>query len=202
LITPMCAKPRAAPPPSARPTRSGRCGLTAGVGGTAAVVGVGATSSGLLPVDAQAERTAEAAAIENVRRDKRGDDGFNEFSCDGADVRVNASRRVSCKGDRRRRSSRAAQSPRAARAHHNAKRTRRDHRPKEPSTRGPDRAGEVRSTRVPVNARSAGIIGSLFFDRVRTVVRPICRRWVRTACVAAPGVAVSRRWRPSSSYRT
>ncbi|CAG9235547.1 conserved hypothetical protein [Paraburkholderia sabiae] len=109
LITPICANPRAAPPPSARPTRSGRCGLlTGGVGGRAAVLGVGATFSGLPPVDAQADRTAEAAAIENVRRDKRGDDGFNEFSGDGADVHAKASCRVSCERDRRRRSSRAA----------------------------------------------------------------------------------------------
>jgi hypothetical protein len=69
-----------------------------------AVLGVGVTFSGLLPVDAQAERTAEAAAIEKVRRDRRGDDGFNEFSSDSAGARVNASRRVSCKDDRRWRS--------------------------------------------------------------------------------------------------
>jgi hypothetical protein len=63
--------------------------LTAGgAGDVDAVLGVGATFSGLLPVDAQADRTAEAAAIENVRRDKRGDDGFNEFSSDGADVQA------------------------------------------------------------------------------------------------------------------
>ncbi|BDC38004.1 hypothetical protein PTKU15_13010 [Paraburkholderia terrae] len=75
-----------------------------------AVLGVGVTVSGLLPVDAQAERTAEAAAIENVRRDKRGDDGFNEFSSDGVDVHAKVSCRVSCKSDRWRRSSRAARS--------------------------------------------------------------------------------------------
>ena len=62
--------------------------MTDGVGGTDAVLGVGVTVSGLLPVDAQAERTAEAAAIENVRRDKRGDDGFIEFSSDGADAQA------------------------------------------------------------------------------------------------------------------
>ncbi|SIT42580.1 hypothetical protein BN2476_320192 [Paraburkholderia piptadeniae] len=105
LITPMCAKPRAAPPPSASPTRNGRCGLITGGGGLFdAVLGVGVTFSGLLPVDAQAERTAEAAAIEKVRRDRRGDDGFNEFSSDGAGVHANALRRVSCKDDRRWRS--------------------------------------------------------------------------------------------------
>jgi hypothetical protein len=73
-----------------------------------AVLGVGVTFSGLPPVDAQADRTAEAAAIENVRRDKRGDDGFNEFSSDGVDVHAKASCRLSCERDRRRRSSRAA----------------------------------------------------------------------------------------------
>src|SRR5258708_9071489 len=62
LITPMCAKPRAAPPPSASPTRIGRGGWTTGGGVVATGVSVDAALSGLLPVVVQAGRTVEAAA--------------------------------------------------------------------------------------------------------------------------------------------
>jgi hypothetical protein len=40
----------------------------------------GLTGSGWLPPDAaQALRNADAAAIEKLRRDRRGDEGFNKF---------------------------------------------------------------------------------------------------------------------------
>src|ERR1700751_6032334 len=92
LITPICAKPRAAPPPSARPTRKGRGGLTTGgvvdsAGGAVlpAVLSAGLTGSGdlLPPGIAQALSRADAAATEKVRRERRGEDGFNEFSSSG-----------------------------------------------------------------------------------------------------------------------
>src|SRR6201996_7732464 len=91
LITPICAKPRAAPPPSASATRSGRCGLSSGggivgvVAGAAGVAGAVATGvpSVLLPVVVQAASTAEAAASEKLRRARLGDEGFNEFSSNG-----------------------------------------------------------------------------------------------------------------------
>src|ERR1700687_6122192 len=77
LITPMCAKPRAAPPPSASPTRMTRSRVAA----AGRVVGAkgAATPPVLLLVDAQAVRTADAQASENVRRVRRGDEGFKRF---------------------------------------------------------------------------------------------------------------------------
>ena len=83
LITPMCAKPRAAPPPSASATRSGRCGLSSGGVVVTGVVATGVLSV-LLPVVVQAASTAEAAASEKLRRARLGDEGFNEFSSNGA----------------------------------------------------------------------------------------------------------------------
>src|SRR5262249_31972040 len=70
--TPICAKPRAAPPPSASPTCSGRGLTTGGVGESVgggvfdAVLSDGLTGSGCLlpPGSAQALNTAEAAASE------------------------------------------------------------------------------------------------------------------------------------------
>jgi hypothetical protein len=51
------------------------------------MVGVAAIGvlSVLPPVVVQAASTAEAAANEKLRRARRGDDGFNEFSSNGAD---------------------------------------------------------------------------------------------------------------------
>src|SRR5579864_1048442 len=117
LITPMCAKPRAAPPPSARPTRMGRGGLTTG-GGKAVTTGLSldATLSDRPPVVVQAARTADAAASEKLRRLRRGDDGFNDFSSSDACAtrwgRVTGASR-SRKHDRRRRSYCAASMRRA-----------------------------------------------------------------------------------------
>ncbi|SOT39664.1 hypothetical protein F01_230008 [Burkholderia cenocepacia] len=60
--TPMCEKPRAAPPPSAMPILTGfSCG--------SAVPG-----RDLSPKDVQAARLADAHAIVKWRRDRRGDD--------------------------------------------------------------------------------------------------------------------------------
>ncbi|MDR8804933.1 hypothetical protein FEP89_05698 [Burkholderia multivorans] len=64
--TPICEKPRAAPPPSAMPILTGlSCGCVA----------LDALSErDLPPNEVQAARLADAHAIVNWRRDRRGDD--------------------------------------------------------------------------------------------------------------------------------
>ena len=79
LITPMCAKPRAAPPPSASPTRNWRGGSALGGGAFVAAPEEPLLPTMLLPVVEQAASAADAAATKNARREKRGDDDFKGF---------------------------------------------------------------------------------------------------------------------------
>src|SRR5471030_2223378 len=68
LITPMCANPRAAPPPSARPIRTGRSGVPVTGSGDEG----GATAVEEPVVVVHAASTADAQPRENARRDNRG----------------------------------------------------------------------------------------------------------------------------------
>src|ERR1700710_1508692 len=68
LITPMCANPRAAPPPSARPIRTVLWGvLVAGMGDVGGTGGLSAVVE--LVVVVHAVSTADAQPRENARRD-------------------------------------------------------------------------------------------------------------------------------------
>ncbi|CAM2339637.1 hypothetical protein BVIET440_10083 [Burkholderia vietnamiensis] len=60
--TPMCEKPRAAPPPSAMPIFTGFCAVAA------------LSGRDFSPNDVHAARVADAHAIVKWRRDRRGDD--------------------------------------------------------------------------------------------------------------------------------
>ncbi len=76
LITPICAKPRAAPPPSASPIRTGACRWVSVLGGGVLVVVVDVALPPVAVV--HAVTTDDSAASENARREseRRDDDGF------------------------------------------------------------------------------------------------------------------------------
>jgi len=95
----MCANPRAAPPPSARPIRPGRWGVLAA--GTGDASGTGDVSAVVeLVVVVHAVSTADAQPRANARRDNWGSDEseggevFKEFSCDAAGTSVETAQAI------------------------------------------------------------------------------------------------------------
>ncbi|KGR94747.1 hypothetical protein X946_5286 [Burkholderia sp. ABCPW 111] len=95
--TPTCAKPRAAPPPSAMPIRTG---FSRGCGGFAGSV-TAPDVVGFVPVDVQAARMADAQASVNVRRDKRGDDIGSISNCGPCAAAMGAPRTATFRRPRR-----------------------------------------------------------------------------------------------------